>query len=94
MLISSANAALDAMVPYSRMKAELDQAVKALNINHTVLIKPGLIVGPRRDSRPPEAVARGLANFMGAISGGCLKDFWAQDAEVIGRAAISAGIQY
>ena len=30
---------------------------------------------------------------MGAVSGGYLKDWWAQDAEVIGRAAVSSGLK-
>jgi len=53
-LISSAGVSTTAMFPYSRMKAELDEAVKALAFEHTVLVKPGLIVGTREDSRPPE----------------------------------------
>lgn len=78
---------------YSRMKAELEEAVTELGFEHTIILKPGLIVGTREDSRPPEAVFRGIAKFMGAISGGYLKDWWAQDAEVIGRAAVSAGLK-
>jgi uncharacterized protein YbjT (DUF2867 family) len=78
---------------FSRMKAGLEEAVTELGFEHTVILKPGLIVGTREDSRPPEAVFRGIAKFMGAVSGGYLKDWWAQDAEVIGRAAISAGLK-
>jgi hypothetical protein len=75
------------------MKAELEEEVTNLGFEHTVILKPGLIVGSREDSRPPEAVLRGVAQFMGAISGGLLKDWWAQDAEVIGKAAVSAGLK-
>ena len=75
------------------MKAELDEAVKALGFEHTILVKPGLIVGTREDSRPPELVMRKVAGFMGAISCGWLKDPWAQDADVIGRAAVAAGLK-
>lgn len=32
------------------------------------------------------------ASFLGAISGDRLKDFWAQDAEVVGKAAVRAGL--
>lgn len=78
---------------FSRMKAELEEAVTALGFEHTVILRPGLIVGSREDSRPPEAAFRGVAKFMGAISGGLLKDFWAKDVEIIGRAAVSAGLK-
>lgn len=76
-----------------KMKGELEDAVQELGFERTVIMRPGLIVGVREDSRPPEAGLRKLANLMGAISGGALKDFWAQDADVIARAAVSAGLQ-
>ncbi|KAI9847513.1 MAG: Protein fmp52, mitochondrial [Sclerophora amabilis] len=92
-LISAAATSTTSNFAYSRMKAELDEAVKELNFEHVVLIQPGLIVGDRADSRPPEAALRAIARFAGTISGGRLKDFWAQDAEVIGKAAVNAGLQ-
>ena len=90
-LISVAGMSKTSPFAYSRMKAELEEAVTELGFEHTIILKPGLIVGTREDSRPPEAVLRGIAKLMGAVSGGYLKDWWAQDAEVIGRAAVSAG---
>lgn len=75
------------------MKAELEDAVKELDFLHTVIVKPGLLVGERRDSRPTEAVLKGIARVAGMVSGGLLKDFWAQDVDVIGRAAVSAGLK-
>jgi uncharacterized protein YbjT (DUF2867 family) len=80
-------------LPFVRMKAELETAVKALDFEHTVIIRPGLIVGTRSGSRPVEAIFRRTAQFLGAISGGLLKDSWAQDADVIGRAAVRAGLK-
>ncbi|KAG0651164.1 hypothetical protein D0Z07_2623 [Hyphodiscus hymeniophilus] len=78
---------------FVRLKAELEVAVKELNFDHTVIIKPGLIVGDRGESRPIEAVFRGAAKLLGAISGGILKNAWAEDAEVIARAAVKAGLK-
>jgi len=75
------------------MKAELEDAVKELDFLHTVIVKPGLLVGERRDSRPTEAVLKGIARVAGMVSAGLLKDFWAQDVDVIGRAAVSAGLR-
>lgn len=93
-LISSGGANSSSMMGgYMKMKGELEDAITALDFERTVIMRPGLIVGTREDSRPPEAGLRKLANFMGSISGGALKDFWAQDAEVIARAAVSAALQ-
>lgn len=93
-LVSSGGANSSSMMGgYMKMKGELEDAVTALGFERTVIMRPGLIVGTREDSRPPEAALRKLANLMGSISGGALKDFWAQDAEVIARAAVSAALQ-
>lgn len=92
-VLISVTASKKSMFAFSRMKAELEEAVTELGFEHTIILRPGLIVGTREDSRPPEAVFRGLAKFMGAVSGGYLTDWWAQDAEVIGRAAVSAGLK-
>lgn len=74
------------------MKAELEEAVKGLGFSHTVILKPGLLLGTRQDSRPPEAVVRGIAKGLGLISK-ALTDFWTQDADVVAKAAVAAGIQ-
>lgn len=71
----------------------MDEAVKELGFPYTVIVKPGLLVETRKDSRPSEAVFRAVAKGMGAISKGWLTDVWAQNADVIGRAAVAAGMQ-
>jgi uncharacterized protein YbjT (DUF2867 family) len=92
-LISSRGANATSMIPYTKMKGQLEEAVKKLGFKHCVILQPGLIVGGREDSRPPEFMMRTLANAMGAVSGNKLKDFWAQDADTIAKAAVQAGIE-
>ena len=91
-LISTSGASPTSMIPYSKMKGELDEAVKAIGFKHVVILKPGLLVGARNDSRPGEFAARKVASFLGAVSGNALKDAWAQDADVVARAAVKAGL--
>lgn len=92
-LISSAGTSKTSLFPYGKMKGELEEAVKSLGFKHTVILRPGLLVGTRQDTRVAEGALRRLANGLGMISGGLLKDFWAQDVDVIGRAAVAAGSQ-
>ena len=92
-LISSAGVSKSSIFPYSKMKGELDEVVQEVGFEKTILLKPGLIVGSRNDFRPPEYALRMLANFLGRLSGNRLKDFWAQDADVIGRAAVAASLK-
>lgn len=92
-LISSASASTDSRIGYTRMKGEIERDILALDFHHTVILRPGLIGGRREESRPAEAVIRWIADGLGMISGGRLKDFWTQDADVIGRAAVRAGLR-
>jgi len=91
-LVSSTGASATSMMPYSKMKGDIEDAVKELGFKHCVILRPGLIVGDRDHSRPPEFVLRKIAEFAGAVSGNKLKDFWAQDSDVIAKAAVNAGL--
>lgn len=92
-LISSQGANSKSFFAYPRMKGELEDAVKDLGFEHTVIVRPGLIVGPRNDARPPEFVLQKIAGLAGSISTPWLKDGWAQNADVIAKAAVNAGLQ-
>jgi len=91
-LISSNGANSSSYLAYPKMKGELEDAVKALGFKHTVILRPGLIVGERTESRPAEAALRWVAKGLGGWSPK-MTDWWAQDAGVIGRAAVEAGVK-
>lgn len=91
-LISSTGADATSRMPYPQMKGELEEKVKALKFKNTIIVRPGLILGTRDDSRPPEAAVRYIAWGMKRVLGSRAVDFWSQDAEVIARAAIRAGL--
>jgi len=91
-LISSGGANAHSYFAYPKMKGELEESVKALNFDHTIIVRPGLIVGTREGSRPAEALFRGIAGFAGKF-GNVFKDPWAQDADVIAKAAINASLK-
>jgi nucleoside-diphosphate-sugar epimerase len=93
-LISSAGANSSSFSGYMKMKGELEDGVKALDFDHCIILRPGLLVGSRESSsgRVFEVVMKNLANAAGSISGNWLKDFWAQDADVIAKAAVRAGL--
>jgi uncharacterized protein YbjT (DUF2867 family) len=76
-LVSSGGASASSRMAYPRMKGELEDAVKGLGFERTVILRPGLIVGPREESRPAEAVLRKVAGVVGML-GNAFKDPWAQ----------------
>ncbi|KAL4978810.1 protein fmp52, mitochondrial [Aspergillus desertorum] len=91
-LISSSGADVKSTFAYTRMKGEIEEGVKALGFEKTVILRPGLIAGQREESRPVEAVARFLAGALGKVHSS-LKDGWAQGSDVIGKAAVNAGLK-
>lgn len=91
-LISSSGANHTSSIPYTRMKGEIEEDVKALGFERTVILRPGLIAGQRQESRPLEAAARFIAGAFGKLHSS-LKDPWAQEADIIGQAAVNAGLK-
>lgn len=95
-LISSTGANSKSFFAYPKMKGELEDAVKALGFEKTIILQPGMIVGDRveYDKRGmPEHILMGVARFVGNWTGNKATDFWAQDANVIARAAVNAGLK-
>lgn len=94
-LISSGGANSSSIAPYTKMKGQLEDAVQELGYEKVVILRPGLILGTRRqeDSRPPEAAFRYLARGLRAVFGGYGVDWWTNDAEAIAQAAVEAGLR-
>lgn len=91
-LISANGANPNAFIAYSKMKGEIEEHIKELGFDQMVILRPGLIAGNRDESRMAEGIFRKVASGFGKISNS-LKDPWAQEAEVIGKAAVSAGLK-
>jgi hypothetical protein len=60
------------------MKGQLEDAVKALEFEHCIILRPGLLVGGRKELRTAEFVLQKTASLFGALSGNRLKDFWGE----------------
>ena len=89
LLISSAGTSPKSNLPYSKLKGDVEEAFKAIGFSHTIIVRPGLLIGERNDTRLAEAFLRKIASGFGAVSQK-LVDFWAQDAQVIARASVSS----
>lgn len=50
-LVSSLGAASSSYFFYSRMKGQLEDAVKDLDFEHTVILQPAVLLGDRTESR-------------------------------------------
>ena len=88
-LISSGGASPISTFGYLKMKGEIEEHVKEIGFEHTIILQPGLIFGCREESRPTEAALRLVAGGLGRLHSS-LKDTWTQDASTIANAAVSA----
>ncbi|KAK4195406.1 hypothetical protein QBC40DRAFT_343479 [Triangularia verruculosa] len=77
--------------PYSKMKIGVEDTIKELGFDNAVVLRPGFILGEREERRfSGEEQARGAARAVGRWFGLGLQDRFAQEGEVIARAAVKA----
>ncbi|KAJ5233082.1 hypothetical protein N7468_006038 [Penicillium chermesinum] len=74
-------------LPYSKMKNGVVNAIKELDFDQAIVLRPGLIIGREKPKAPFfEKLGEGLKTVFGQG----VQDKIAQDQEVIGRAAVAA----
>lgn len=76
--------------PYSRMKQGVEDTVRDLDFEHTVILRPGLILGEREEAKPLGGLLNPAVHGIGRVFGMWAQDILGQDAEVIARAAVHA----
>ena len=87
-LISSAGANADANIFYSRMKGELEEAVKKLPFTFIHIIRPGLLTGDRNEFRLGERLAAPVLSLLQYIKP--LKKYRPIHARVVAQAMLNA----
>ncbi|BCS18607.1 protein Fmp52, mitochondrial [Aspergillus puulaauensis] len=76
---------------YGRMKRGIEDGVRALGFERTVILRPGVIQGQREEARTGEGVAKVIIRGLGVVSPS-LRDTLDQDAGVIAEAAVAVGV--
>lgn len=92
-LISSGKASAKSRFPYMRMKGEIEDEIIAMKFEKTVILRPGLILGRREESRFMESMLQLLVSGLGKVGATGIQNHLAQRAEVIARAAVNAGMK-
>ncbi|KAL0941837.1 nad dependent epimerase dehydratase family protein [Colletotrichum truncatum] len=77
--------------PYSKMKNGVEDAIKEAEFDHGIILKPGMILGEREQSRAAEGIFQTAVRSLGYLSRN-VQDSIGQDADVIARAAVHAAI--
>lgn len=87
-VMSSMGANSKSAVFYSRLKGEMEEAIKSFNIENTIFVRPSLIAGQRNEKRLGESAAKSIMSFMNPLLIGPLKAYRAISPESIANAMI------
>jgi uncharacterized protein YbjT (DUF2867 family) len=89
-LVSSSGAKTTSRIFYSRMKGELEEAVKKLPFQYIRIIQPGLLAGEREEFRLGETIAYGISSVFKFIPG--LDAYRPYHDTVVAKALINAAL--
>lgn len=89
-LVSSAGARLSSPFFYMRMKAELEKDIGELPIEKKVFIRPGALMGDRKEKRPAEQLGVWLLRLMTRL--GLMKTYRPIHAGTVARAMLCAAL--
>ncbi|RAK70193.1 NAD(P)H-binding protein [Hymenobacter edaphi] len=87
-LVSAAGADKDSAIFYNRMKGELERDVQTLAFARTRILQPGVLAGPRENSRGLEKLAIGAAALLGQLP--LLRRYRPVHGRTVARAMINA----
>ncbi|KAF3904023.1 hypothetical protein AA313_de0206892 [Arthrobotrys entomopaga] len=91
-LISGGGADAKSSFAYVRMKGEIEDHIEEVGFEKYIIVRPGLLLGDRNESRLGESIFQGIAKGLRFVSGGVLSDPWAQTGDVVARAAVRAAL--
>jgi uncharacterized protein YbjT (DUF2867 family) len=92
-LVSSVGADPSSGNFYLRTKGEIEAAVSGRPFGAVHLLRPGLLLGPRREPRPAEAAARAVMPWVNALLVGALRKYRAIEADTVAAAMIGASLE-
>jgi uncharacterized protein YbjT (DUF2867 family) len=88
-LVSSAGASRQSANFYLRVKGEVEDALSALGFDRVDILRPGLLLGERRERRTGEAIAQVLAPLGNLLLHGRLSRYRAVEAQDVAVAIAS-----
>lgn len=87
-LMSSVGASRQSGNFYLRVKGEVEDALERIGFTRLDLVQPGLLIGPRSERRPAEALAQKLAPLANLAMPGALRRYRSIAAEEVARAIL------
>lgn len=87
-VVSSIGADANSYNFYLRTKGEMENAVKACNFSKTIILRPSLLLGPRKEFRFGEEVGKVIMKALSFLFIGKLKRYKAIEASKVANALI------
>ncbi|KAK3342953.1 hypothetical protein B0H65DRAFT_469849 [Neurospora tetraspora] len=82
---------LSTKFPYAQMKVGVEDTIQSLDFEHGIILRPGLILGEREKAQHAgQGLLYGVVRGLGRWVSLGVQDRFAQEAEVIARAAVKA----
>ncbi|MFY2764753.1 hypothetical protein [Arenimonas sp. MALMAid1274] len=88
-LVSSVGASPQSGNFYLRVKGETERALGELGFDRVDMLRPGLLLGDRAESRPAESVMQAVAPVTNLLMPGALSRYRAIRAETVAAAAVA-----
>ena len=89
-LVSSVGADASSSNFYLRVKGEVEDALRGMPFEVVAILRPGLLLGDRTESRPGEAVARAVAPLFNPLLVGPLAKYRSVSADRVAAAMVAA----
>lgn len=87
--VSSVGATRQTSNFYLRVKGETEDLLERMKFHRVDILRPGVLLGPREDSRPGEAIAQKLSFIYNPLLQGPLRRYRAISAEVVAAAILA-----
>jgi uncharacterized protein YbjT (DUF2867 family) len=92
-LVSALGANAKSSIFYTKLKGETEQGIISLNLEHTYIFRPSMILGDRKESRPMEKVFIGIFKLINPLFVGSLSKYKGIEAEDIAKAMVRSAEQ-
>ena len=88
-VMSSLGANSKSSVFYTKTKGEMEESVLEMEIHNTYILRPAMIMGPRKERRLGETLGKMLTFIINPLLQGSLKKYKGIHAETIAKAMIN-----
>jgi uncharacterized protein YbjT (DUF2867 family) len=92
LVVSSLGAEENSSVFYSRIKGEMESAIKNINIPAIEIFQPSLLLGERAEARAGEGFAKIIAPLLNPLLVGSMKKYRAIEASDVAKALVARAL--